>query len=101
MWKFTGVRADGPSKARMRPTALKDTAEDSFGESAAVQDGTPISEQVVRGELWRTLTTPPTTLHLAFRWKFTVCPNSAPQSTHAVSTHSLIGQLELLGALIL
>ena len=35
-WKFTGVRADGPSKARMRPTALKDTAEDSFDESAAV-----------------------------------------------------------------
>lgn len=36
VWKFTGVRADGPSKARMRPTALKDTAEDSFGQSAAV-----------------------------------------------------------------
>lgn len=36
VWKFTRVRADGPSRARTRPTALKDTAEDSFGESAAV-----------------------------------------------------------------
>lgn len=36
VWKFTGVRTDGPSKARMRPTALKDTADGSFGESAAV-----------------------------------------------------------------
>lgn len=36
VWKFTGVRTDGPSKARMRPTAPKDTAEGSFGESAAI-----------------------------------------------------------------
>lgn len=36
VWKFTGVRTDGPSKAGVQPTALKDTAEGSFGESAAV-----------------------------------------------------------------
>jgi len=36
VWKFTRVRADGRFRARIRPTALKDAAEDSFGESAAV-----------------------------------------------------------------
>ena len=35
VWTFTAVRTDGPSKVRMRPTALTDTAEGSFGECAA------------------------------------------------------------------